>query len=69
MARGFLDDGPEDVKLVDVRAQEVRRSDAGILLACDEWPDPVWFPLSEVEVYDDGTVAIPEWLLRERNLL
>jgi hypothetical protein len=29
----------------------------------------VWLPLSQVEIGDDGTVAMPEWLATEKGLL
>jgi hypothetical protein len=29
----------------------------------------VWLPLSQVEIGDDGTVAMPFWLATEKGLL
>lgn len=29
----------------------------------------VWLPLSQVEVNDDGTVTMPEWLAMEKELI
>lgn len=28
-----------------------------------------WLPLSQVEIGDDGTVAMPEWLAKEKGLI
>jgi hypothetical protein len=29
----------------------------------------VWLPLSQIEVNDDGTVTMPEWLAEEKELI
>jgi hypothetical protein len=29
----------------------------------------VWLPKSQIEVNDDGTVSLPEWLAREKGLI
>jgi hypothetical protein len=29
----------------------------------------VWLPLSQIEVNDDGTVTMPEWLAQEKELI
>jgi len=32
-------------------------------------PKPVWLPKSQVEMNDDGTATLPEWLALEKGLI
>ena len=34
-----------------------------------DWKVTVWLPLSQIEIGDDGTVAMPEWLAIEKGLV
>jgi hypothetical protein len=29
----------------------------------------VWLPLSQIEINDDGTITMPEWLAMEKELI
>jgi hypothetical protein len=29
----------------------------------------VWLPLSQIEINDDGTITMPEWLAEEKELI
>jgi hypothetical protein len=29
----------------------------------------VWLPRSQIEIYDDGTIAMPEWLAMDKGLI
>lgn len=29
----------------------------------------VWLPRSQIEIGDDGTIAMPEWLARDKGLI
>lgn len=66
MTRGFLsDDRP--VRLVDI-ACEIRRETERAWLIFDGAKE-VWVAKTLVEVSNDGTVAMPEWLATEKGLI
>ena len=59
-------------KLVDIDCVILRESPSGqaYLIDAGNHENPVWVPKSLVE-YDenDGTMAMPEWLAREKGLI
>ena len=64
--------------IIDVTVRLVRRSDRAALCqpargAFDEHKEPHWFPLSLVEIADNGngthTLTCPEWKLRQAGFL
>lgn len=54
-------------ELVDV-AGEIRAETAKAIQFFDG-DRTVWLPKSQIEVNDDGTVTMPEWLALERELI
>jgi len=58
--------------LVDIEMIELRRTAKAVLVKEEELADPVWLPLSQVEIDGDGlravTVTLPEWLAIEKGL-
>jgi hypothetical protein len=71
-----------DATLVDIACKVVRETERGIAIADgttekhkdgtggeierEKWH---WLPRRYVEVNDDGTVSMPEWLAKERGLI
>ena len=53
--------------LVEV-AGEVRAT-TGKAIQFFDGDTTVWLPLSQIEVNDDGTVTMPEWLAIEKGLV
>lgn len=57
----------EDRDMVEIAGEIVRETDAAILF--DDGTQKVWLPLSQIEINDDGTVSMPEWLAMEKELI
>ena len=59
--------------LVDIEMIELRRTAKAVLVKEEELADPVWLPLSQVEIdYTEphlADVTIPDWLADEKDLL
>lgn len=61
-------------RLVDIACEVRKETDKGIAIwDGEEKPDGselwTWLPKSAVEVNDDGTVTMPEWLAKEKGLI
>ena len=54
-------------KLVDITAVLRHETDAAYLI--DDGVTKVWVPKSQVEMNDDGTFTMPEWLAQEKELI
>ena len=56
-------------KLVTVDTFTVaHETDAAYLLDIGA-SEKVWVPKSQVEIYDDGTMTLPEWLAMEKGII
>lgn len=53
--------------LIDIAGEIRRETDHAILLF--DGNKEVWLPKSQVEDNRDGTIAMPEWLAKERGLI
>jgi len=53
--------------LVDVAGEIRRETDKAILFF--DGVRSVWLPRSQIEVGDDGTIAMPEWMAKEKELI
>lgn len=56
-------------KLVTFEATVVHQTDAAVLLESAETGKQEWAPKSVAEVYDDGTVTMPESMAIEKGLI
>jgi hypothetical protein len=54
-------------KLVDIEV-EIRYSTERAIMVWDGERE-VWLPKSQVEINTDGTVTMPEWLAKEKELI
>jgi len=54
-------------ELVDIAGQVRARTERAIQFF--DGDHTVWLPLSQIEVNDDGTVTMPEWLAQEKELI
>jgi len=53
--------------LVDIAGEVRHETDKGLLFF--DGDRTIWLPKSLVEVNDDGTVTMPEWLAMDKELL
>lgn len=61
-------------ELVDITCEVRKETDKGLAIWDGEedkdgkevW---TWLPKSEVEVNDDGTITLPEWLAKNKGLI
>lgn len=72
-----------EAKLTDIACKVMRTTDKGVAIAdgtTEDFTDPktgevtlrdkwFWLPKSQVEINDDGTITLPEWLAQERGLI
>ncbi len=61
-------------KLLDIEVLLVMRTEKAVLVQRDEEDkDPVWLPLSQIEIDDDALgvaeIVIPEWLAMANGLI
>ena len=63
----------DKVAIADVTC--TKATDKAILCEHDDWDDPIWFPLSQVdddsEVYqegDAGKLVVTEWIAEQKGL-
>lgn len=56
-----------DLLLVDV-AGEIK-AQTGMAIQFYDGTRSVWLPRSQVEINDDGTVTMPEWLALDKELI
>lgn len=56
-----------DSRLIDIAAEVRHETDRAYRV----WDGTrsVWLPKSQVEVNGDGTITMPEWLAREKELI
>lgn len=62
--------------LVDIACRVVRQSEKAVGVQ-DGTPDKerkgalqiFWLPRSQIEINDDGTITMPEWLAHEKGLI
>lgn len=59
--------------LIDLSVILVHRTDKAVLVKETEDSEPIWLPLSQVEIDgepgDIGEVTLPEWLAVEKGLI
>ena len=62
--------GAEVVKRHDIiEIAGLVRHETDLAIFFDDGTKRVWLPKSMVEVNDDGTVSLPEWLAEEKELI
>lgn len=54
--------------LVDIEG-EVREPGTDLAIRFYDGQRTVWLPRSQIEIGDDGTVTMPEWLAMEKGLI
>lgn len=55
-------------KLVDLEIDRIKhRTEKAILITKDG--KDVWLPKSQIEINDDDTITLPEWLAIEKELV
>lgn len=67
MTRGFRSEDSSRVKLVDIEAKLIRKTEGGALLI-DDGSVRVYVPAALVEDNRDGTMTLPFWLAEEKGL-
>jgi hypothetical protein len=62
--------------LVDIACEIVRQTDKAVGVSdgttdmeLDGMPKLFWLPKSQIEINDDGTITMPEWLAMEKGLI
>lgn len=62
--------------LIEVACKIVRRTDKAVGVTdgtidmdLDGKDKIVWLPKSQIEINDDGTITMPEWLAKEKGLI
>lgn len=53
--------------IVDIAGELRHETDKALLIF--DGDKTVWLPKSQVEVNDDGTFAMPEWLAKDKGLI
>lgn len=53
--------------LVEISGEIRAQTDKAIQLF--DGDKPVWLPRSQIEINDDGTVTMPEWLALDKGLI
>ena len=54
------------IAIADGTTEEIKDERTGELKEREKW---FWLPRSQVEVNNDGTVTMPEWLAEEKELI
>lgn len=54
--------------IIEIAAIVCHETDNAILID-DGGVEKTWLPKSMVEVHDDGTISLPEWLAMEKELI
>jgi hypothetical protein len=54
--------------LVDIEGRVLIRREKAIYFDAGD-AKPIWLPLSQIEINDDGSVTMPEWLALEKGLI
>jgi hypothetical protein len=54
--------------IVDVEG-EIREPGTELAVQFYDGERTVWLPRSQIEINDDGTVSMPEWLAQEKGLI
>ena len=54
--------------IVDI-AGEIREPGTTLAVRFYDGERVVWLPRSQIEINDDGTVSMPEWLAKEKELI
>ena len=60
-----MDNGRSDI--VDVAGEILAQTEKAIQFY--DGNVTVWLPRSQIEIGDDGTVAMPEWLAKDKGLI
>lgn len=68
MTRGFRDEEPVRVELVDVDAKVIHESESGRAWLVDTGSMTCWLPKSQCE-RDGLTITMPRWLAEEKGLV
>lgn len=59
--------------IIDISVIIVHRTDKAVLVKDAEDTEPVWLPLSQVEVEGDpgqvGEITLPDWLAQDKGLI
>ena len=59
--------------IIDIETIIVHVTDKAVLVKDSDDDDPVWLPLSQIELEGEpgeiGTITLPEWLAIERGLI
>lgn len=56
-------------KIIDIDAVILFENKAGTAIKIDDGKTSAWLPKNLVEDYGDGTIAMPEWLAKDRGLI
>ncbi len=60
-------------QILDLEVILVKRTDKAVLVTSYEGAEPVWLPLSQIEIDDDAfgvtEIVIPAWLAQEKELI
>jgi hypothetical protein len=54
--------------IVDIEG-EIREPGTALAVQFYDGERTVWLPRSQIEINDDGTVSMPEWLAMEKGLI
>jgi hypothetical protein len=54
--------------IVDIEG-EIREPGTALAVQFYDGERTVWLPRSQIEINDDGTVSMPEWLAKEKELI
>ncbi len=56
-------------KVIDVEVLIIKQTEKAVLVKSADTLKQQWLPLSQVEVHNDGTITLPEWLAIEKELV
>lgn len=57
-------------EMIDIACEVMRETDKAVLVSeTGEKDDGVWLPKSQIEINDDGTISLPEWLAMDKGLI
>lgn len=54
------------IAVADGTMEEIADRETGEVKEREKW---FWLPKSQVEVNDDGTITLPEWLAQEKGMI